>query len=112
MTSNILTDINYSSKGVYWLGGEVNTKNGHYEWSDGSPMNFQVTYRQAKTGGDPPLALRRSFASQWPTFSCPIKLLQLRICMLHLFVILILLLLLSPHPVTRPPGQHSQHGEQ
>lgn len=42
VTSNILTDINYSSKGVYWLGGEVNTKTGRYEWSDGSQMNFQV----------------------------------------------------------------------
>ena len=42
VTANILTDINYSSKGLYWLGGEVNKGNGLFEWSDGSQMNFQV----------------------------------------------------------------------
>lgn len=42
-------DINYSSKGVYWLGGEMNGKSGRYEWSDGSAMNFQVKIHRTLT---------------------------------------------------------------
>uniref|UniRef100_A0A1B0GQ85 Uncharacterized protein n=1 Tax=Phlebotomus papatasi TaxID=29031 RepID=A0A1B0GQ85_PHLPP len=40
ITSSIRNDMDYSPRGIYWLGGEV-TQNGHVEWSDGMDLTFQ-----------------------------------------------------------------------
>ncbi|XP_059617745.1 uncharacterized protein LOC132262482 [Phlebotomus argentipes] len=40
ITSSIRNDMDYSPRGIYWLGGEI-TKSGNLEWSDGTDLTFQ-----------------------------------------------------------------------
>lgn len=42
ISANIRNQNDYSPQLIYWLGAELE-KHGHFEWTDDSKMNFQVS---------------------------------------------------------------------